>query len=99
MLSRILTRNILMQHLSADSLNAVVEAMARVEVQAGEVITREGAPGDGSYIVEQGTLDCTMHSFGHRCYYHSVSTTQGDTFEEISLMYGNQRTATIMAES
>ena len=96
-LTRILRKNVLMQHLSLESLSAVVDALRQVTVQPGEVVIHEGDVGDGSYLVEDGQLRVTMRSLGHRCDYGPVIAIQGDTFGEISLMYGNRRAATITA--
>lgn len=99
LLLRILKKNVLMEHLGAESLEAVVQALQKVQVAADQVVVAEGDFGDGSYIVEEGKLSCYMKKSGHKCDYGPVSPTQTDTFGEIALMYGNIRAATIQAQT
>lgn len=75
LLLRILRKNVLMQHLSMESLEAVVQAVQRVHVPSGQVIISEGDFGDGCYIVEEGKLSCSMKNRGHLCYYNPVLCT------------------------
>jgi hypothetical protein len=94
-LKEILASNILMVHLSLPSLLTVVEALELVNVPQGTIVVHEGETGEGCYIVESGTLSCTIVGKGHRCDYEKVRASQGQTFGELALMYGNVRAATI----
>lgn len=71
-LREILASNILMVHLSLPSLLTVVEALELVNIPKGTVVVHEGEMGEGCYIVESGTLSCTMADKGHRCDYVQV---------------------------
>lgn len=73
LLLRILRKNILMQHLAIESLDAVVQALQRVQIAPGQVVITEGEFGDGSFIVEDGTLSCSMKKRGIVCEYGPVS--------------------------
>ena len=94
-LKEILASNILMVHLSLPSLLTVVEALELVTIPQGTVVVHEGETGEGCYIVESGTLSCTIAGKGHRCDYEKVRARQGQTFGELALMYGNVRAASI----
>lgn len=71
-LKEILSTNILMVHLSLPSLLTVVEALELVAVPKDTVVVHEGETGEGCYIVESGTLSCTIVGKGHRCDYEKV---------------------------
>jgi hypothetical protein len=73
LLMRILRRNILMQHLALESLKAVVQALQKVQVDADQVVISEGDFGDGSFIVEEGMLSCSMKKRGLLCNYGPVT--------------------------
>jgi len=71
-LLRILKGNVLMEHLTHECLTAVVWALQKVQVDAGQIVIAEGDFGDGSYIVEEGKLTCYMEKSGHKCDYGPV---------------------------
>lgn len=77
LLLRILRKNILMQHLAIESLEAVVQALQRVQIAPGQVVITEGDFGDGSFIVEDGTLSCVMKKRGLVCNYGPVTSYSG----------------------
>lgn len=72
LLLRILKRNVLMEHLESESLIAVMQALQKVQVPVGQAVITEGEFGDGSYIVEEGKLTCSMQKSGHKCDYGPV---------------------------
>ena len=77
LLMRILRRNILMQHLAFESLEAVVQALQKVQVATDQVVICEGDFGDGSFIVEEGMLSCSMMKRGLVCNYGPVTGYSG----------------------
>ncbi|KAL6754679.1 phosphatase 2C and cyclic nucleotide-binding/kinase domain-containing protein-like protein [Haematococcus lacustris] len=57
MLEEAVAANFLFFNMSDTERRAVLGAMQRVEVQAGQLIIRQGEPGEHFYIVEQGLFD------------------------------------------
>ena len=78
--------------LEPKSLELIAQQLVRKEVAAGEVVIREGDPGDLFYIVESGR--CTASFQGQ------VLSSQGpgEPFGEIALLRDVPRTATVVAD-
>jgi CRP-like cAMP-binding protein len=60
----------------------------QVRLSAGDVVFREGDPGDRFYVVEEGEVEIAGKSFG-----------PGEAFGEIALLRDLPRTATVTATS
>lgn len=62
MIATYLQRNFLFQHLSAAQLANVVNVMRAMEVNAGDIVIKQGTPGDCFYIVDTGRYDVRVLS-------------------------------------
>jgi hypothetical protein len=86
-----LRRSPLFEMLAAPVLEDLARALVRRTVAPGEVVVREGEPGEQFYLVADGELDI---SIGGR---HVRTTAAGDGFGEIALLHDGIRTATVTA--
>jgi CRP-like cAMP-binding protein len=81
----------LFAELEPAELDLVAMTMQERTFAAGDVVTVEGAPADGFFVIASGRADVTVQGRPVR----TMST--GDAFGEIALLMGGERTATITA--
>ncbi|CAM9756338.1 unnamed protein product [Chrysoparadoxa australica] len=91
--------NFLFTHLSPEQLEDVIKVMTREDVKAGEVVIRQGDEGDKFYIVDSGSYEVSMTDHHGSEKVVSRLDSHGQSFGELSLMYGKPRTATVKATS
>ena len=89
----VLARVPLFADLDDSELRLMADSMWERTFLAGEVVTSQGEPADGFFVVESGEADVSVH--GQRV----SSCMAGDYFGEIGLLMGSDRTATITATS
>jgi small-conductance mechanosensitive channel/CRP-like cAMP-binding protein len=75
-------------------IEAIAAQAQRHELAAGEVVVRQGAPGDSLYFVMEGLLDVTIEQPG-KAPLRVNRLLQGQYFGEMSLLTGDPRSATI----
>jgi CRP-like cAMP-binding protein len=75
------------------TLDALARATTRVEAAAGDVVIREGEPGDLFYVIESGEVEVTKEGR------HVATLGSGEFFGEIALLRDVPRTATVTALS
>lgn len=75
------------------TLENVARRLTEMTVQSGDVIVREGEPGERLYVIAEGEFDvsCVRGAF--------PSLSDGDVFGEIALLRNVPRTATVTARS
>jgi len=83
----------LFEDLDDSELRAVAESMHEANVPAGAVVTAEGGPGDGFFVIDSGTAEVTVEGEPRG------ALVDGDHFGEIALLMGSDRTATVTATS
>jgi CRP-like cAMP-binding protein len=74
-------------------LDLIAVVMNERTFAAGDVVTVEGRPADGFFVIAGGQADVSVQGQPVR----TMST--GDSFGEIALLMGGERTATITAAS
>ena len=79
--------------LPAPALEGLARSLKPVRLAAGQVLIREGEPGDHFYAVADGRLQVTIGGAP------VASNVRGDGIGEIALLYGVPRTATVTASS
>jgi CRP/FNR family transcriptional regulator, cyclic AMP receptor protein len=76
---------------SKRDLETIARVVKDVRHRAGTVIAREGEPGIGLFVIQDGTADVTI---GGR---KKATLGPGEFFGEIALLDGGPRTATVTA--
>jgi CRP/FNR family transcriptional regulator, cyclic AMP receptor protein len=79
--------------LEPSELDLIAVVMTERTFGAGEVVTVEGRPADGFFVIASGQAGVTVQGQPVR----TMST--GDSFGEIALLMGGERTATITAST
>jgi CRP-like cAMP-binding protein len=74
-------------------LSRIADAMTERTFPAGEVVTTEGEPGVGFFVIEEGRATVRMHGD------EVGQLSGGDHFGEIALIAETPRAATITAET
>jgi CRP-like cAMP-binding protein len=81
----------LFAELPAPAIEGLAAALVQVEVQAGEVLIRQGDPGETYYAIASGEVEVTADGhFLRRC-------GRGEGVGEIALLHNVPRTATVTA--
>jgi len=81
----------LFEDLDETELQSIADSMNEANVPAGAVVTAEGGPGDGFFVIERGDAEVTIEGKPQ------ATMTAGDYFGEIALLLGSSRTATVTA--
>ncbi len=83
--------------LPEDQLQKLAEGCSLLRFTAGEVLVRQGAPGNSLYIVRSGGVEVSVTAGeGHRAM-KVAELDPGSFFGEMSLLTGEPRTATVTA--
>jgi CRP-like cAMP-binding protein len=83
----------LFEDLDSAELQWIADSMHEANVPAGAVVTAEGGPADGFFVIDRGEAEVTVA--GHA----RATMAAGDHFGEIALLMGSERTATVTATS
>jgi CRP-like cAMP-binding protein/Tfp pilus assembly protein PilF len=89
----------LLTTLTAYERGVVADALEYKTYQPGDVVFRQGDPGDAFYIVEQGTLQATQQATREVSEVPVGDLKEGDYFGEVALLKDSPRNATITATS
>src|SRR4051794_30244568 len=80
-----------------DDLDRLDEMTRPLDLKAGQVLMKEGDPGDSLYVVVDGEFEVTQHR-GDRDVLLTVRRA-GETIGEFSLLDGAPRVATVRAQT
>jgi CRP/FNR family transcriptional regulator, cyclic AMP receptor protein len=81
----------LFEELDASELQSIAESMHEANVPTGAIVTAEGGPGDGFFVIDSGEAEVTVEGKPR------ATMRAGDYFGEIALLLGSDRTATVTA--
>lgn len=73
--------------LEEQEMNIVIDAMDVKNVQAGDLIIRQGEDGDVLYVIGSGQLECTRISKDSEEPVFLKNYEAGETFGELALLY------------
>lgn len=98
--------NFLFAHLADAQRAQLFVAMKRVEVRKGDVVIKQGDPGDWFYVVDEGEFEVTQRQgdgAGNETDVRIFTyTSEGEVrhcFGELALMYSRPRAATVTART
>lgn len=94
----ILSRVELFQAFEKRELAEIAWQAKRLEVEAGEVVVRQGEPGDSMFFVVEGLLEVYIER-PNRERLKVNRLREGEYFGEMSLLTGDARSATVQAAS
>jgi CRP-like cAMP-binding protein len=89
----VLARVPLFAELEQSELQLLAASMWEQSFHGGEIVTAEGEPASGFFMLDSGEAEVTVQDQPRR------TLTAGDHFGEIALLMGSQRTATITART
>ncbi|MBI4511871.1 MAG: mechanosensitive ion channel [Deltaproteobacteria bacterium] len=92
-----LARIDLLGRLDPSERELLAEGMRRVKFAAGEMIIRQGDPGDSLYLIQNGSVGVRLSVDGAQK--EVAALAPGDFFGEMSLVTGEPRTATCTAKT
>ncbi len=79
-----------------DEFNLLLQRMKRISFRSGDVIIKEGDPGDSFYLIDHGQVAVISEKEDHR---RIGVLEEGDFFGELALLTQKPRTATIKAKT
>lgn len=94
---RAVKENFLFSKLNAEQLELTIDVMKRNDVEAGQILIREGEEGDKFYIAERGTFDVFVQD--KKVHQYNAKEGLFPSFGELALLHGAPRKATIKATS
>lgn len=83
--------------LTPEELRSLVDSMLVRTYRTGEALIRQGEPGQSMFVLAEGLLDVTIRGAGNGGEERVGHVTPGEFFGEMSLLTGEQRSATVVA--
>nr|WP_319393011.1 cyclic nucleotide-binding and patatin-like phospholipase domain-containing protein [uncultured Desulfobacter sp.] len=94
-LHEFLSRIPLFSSVPADQIREIAGLFKKESYNKGDVICRQGEPGDSMYVIHSGTVSVFKQSDGQRFFVSELK--RGNFFGEISLLSGRFRNSTVEA--
>lgn len=90
-INKAIQNNLLFRNLDAEQKDDIINAMFEKRVSNGDIVIRQGDPGDNFYVVDSGHFDIFVNDV------KKGEASIGSSFGELALMYNTPRAATIVA--
>jgi CRP-like cAMP-binding protein len=85
----------LVRSLPPEEMDGVLTCVEPLEVKSGEILFRQGEPGNALYLINEGSIDIVHETGGEQ---KVIATLEaGQSFGEIALLNSDKRTATAVA--
>ncbi|KAF1322419.1 Agc/pkg protein kinase, partial [Globisporangium splendens] len=113
-IKEIVQGNFLFNHLSEEKILEVISVLKRVDVNAGDIVIRQGASGDTFYLIDHGEFEvrvlpdaessqtekdgASLEEFGEVVHVYKSGPNLHPTFGELALIYSKPRAATVIAK-
>ncbi|NUN70891.1 MAG: cyclic nucleotide-binding domain-containing protein [Bacteroidetes bacterium] len=85
----------LVRSLPPEEMDGVLTCVEPIDVSEGEVLFRQGEPGNALYLIDSGTIDIINDADGERTVIATLGA--GQSFGEMALLNSDRRTATAVA--
>jgi CRP-like cAMP-binding protein len=92
----VITGSHLFKSLDEEGRARLMKGATSVTFDTGQVVVREGDPGEALYLIRQGVVDVHTMREGQR--FHLATLGPGACFGEVALLSGRPRTATVVAK-
>ncbi|KAH7286738.1 hypothetical protein KP509_32G020900 [Ceratopteris richardii] len=92
-----LRNNYLFTKLDPEQTRTVIDAVEEVKYKAGDIIIKQGAPGDCFYFLEDGKCEVWVLKPGKTTEALMKTYSPGESFGELALLYNAPRAATVKA--
>ncbi len=89
--------NALFSSYSISEHEKIVEVFESIVVSPGEIVIRQGDPGEYFYVVESGKMDLFLEGSDGQRLSTGRSIVSGGSFGELALLYNIPRTASVIA--
>src|SRR5262249_5883059 len=95
----LLSRNALFRGLDRVTLAKLAAHIEPIRMSVGQTLFRQGDPPDGLYLIQSGRLGVYGRTAGGTQEVQLATCGPGEAVGEIALLSGEERTATVRAES
>lgn len=94
-----LKNNYVFKFLDKEQEKTVIDAVEEVKYNAGDIIIKQGDPGDQFYLLEEGTCEVWLPQPDNPEPQMVKEYSAGDSFGELALLYNAPRAATVKAST
>ncbi|KAF1775859.1 Cyclic nucleotide-binding-like [Phytophthora cactorum] len=97
----------LFNHLSDQKIHEVISVLKKLEFNAGDIVMRQGVPGDTFYLVETGEFearqlspenDSSPEAYGEVVQVYKATNDSHPSFGELALIYPKPRVNTVVTK-